>query len=196
MMKKIGLILYLSLVLIGCIRKTSSEEKQKIVKAWIFHNDKSSEEKIKKEFVYLEKKKENTTDIKIKEQIEKELEEWNYFIEKFKKEQLDDFFERFCYFFIKDGLREPESYKLDYVSYKKLDGDKYYIKHSFRAKNGFGGYEKKIKEYELEFKEEDFKTRLMEVVAMNKRFELTKKMMEERIEKLREMQSEYPMLFK
>lgn len=196
MLKKICLILCLSFLLLGCIRKTSSEDKEKITRLWILHRNKNSEVKIKNELAYLEKKKEKATDDKVKKEIEEEIKEWNYFIEIAKKKKLDEFFETFCFYFIKDELREPESYKLDYVLYKKIDENTYNIVHSYRAKNKYGGYDKNRNEYTLPFTDEDFKTKVMDIVVIRKRMELTKQIMEERKKRLNEMKAQYPMLFK
>lgn len=42
--------------------------------------------------------------------------------------------------YLKQNLRDPESYRPDFWSKVSRDGENYQVTHRYRAKNGFGGY--------------------------------------------------------
>lgn len=208
-MKKILFILCLSYFLFGCfenIHITSKEEKKSIAERWIINEFESFKELANGKIKYLEEKKESDNP-KIRVKAQKELEEWNLIIDetrkekeelerkkqerkerlemerlekekKLEKERIDKFFNEFCYLLIKDDLREPESYRLDYVHYHK-SGNKYYISHSFRAKNGFGGYNKELKKYEFNFTDDELKSDVRNIV-IQKKIELLEQLIKER----------------
>lgn len=172
--------------LFGCmdnINKTSPQEKDRLTKSWILNNSEDSKTKVKNIMNYL-KEQSNKEDAKIREQANNELKEWKIYIdiyetkkelieiekEEAKKQKEKKFIEEFCYYFIEDDLKDPDSYKLDYVIYKNY-GDLYKITHSYRAKNSFGGYVKDSQSYEVVLEEEDFK-REPRFVASNKKYKM------------------------
>lgn len=183
---KKGICLISLLLMCGCIDQvvtTDKKQKETMVKSWIINEQVDTKKEIEKRMKYLEDKKESQSS-RTKKLATKELNEWKSIISRVKNEKekerrakieqeerekrekknraeredkakKDRFFEEFCYLWVRDNLRDPESYRLDYVSYEKSGGF-YTIRHSFRAKNGFGGYEKEYQRYEIYFSEDDF----------------------------------------
>lgn len=186
---KILFILCLSFFMFGCMERlevVSIEKKASITENWIVDEIESSKELAMKNINYLREKKESDNS-KIRAQAQQELEEWYSAIhnaqekkKRLEKERIDNFFNEFCYLLIKDDLREPESYQLDYVYYRK-NGNKYSISHSFRAKNGFGGYGKEFKTYEFKFTDEELKSDVR-IVVIQKKLELLEQSIQEREE--------------
>ena len=190
---KILFILCLSFFMFGCMERlevVSIEQKASITENWIVDEIESSKELAMKNINYLTEKKESDNS-KIRAQAQQELEEWYSAIHnaqekkkrlekeriELEKERIDNFFNEFCYLLIKNDLREPESYQLDYVYYRK-NGNKYSISHSFRAKNGFGGYSKEFKTYEFKFTDEELKSDVR-IVVIQKKLELLKQLIQE-----------------
>lgn len=183
-MKKI-LIILSSLIILGCGEKVETKsyfEKKELVNLAIIENNDIYTKEMNR---IMTKLKEQMKNSKLKDEATKEYNGWNEAIEDAEKEKIriaekkkQKFLEEISFLLIKNQLREPSSYELDFITYTQ-NNDIYDISHHYRAKNGFGGYSKGKEFLSIEITQKDFEedpNYLYTKIIFKKNDELLKKL--------------------